>query len=116
MTLFQYLALSFLGLLLVWEVVWYVRGMVLRGPWMVRCLVWLSAALAIAFPELPQRAAVAVGITRGADLVLYLFTLAFLGVSFYLYSRFVRLQRQLTEMVRHVALQEARRGPSETDR
>jgi hypothetical protein len=110
MTLFQYLSLTFLGLLLVWEVVWYARGMVLRGPWLVRCLVWLSAALAIAFPDLAQRAAVAVGINRGADLVLYLFALAFLGVSFYFYSRMVRLQRQLTDMVRHVALQEARRG------
>jgi hypothetical protein len=113
MNAFQWIALTLLGLLLVWEIVWFVRGKVLRGPWMVRCVVWLTAALAIAFPEVAQDLANHVGIQRGADLVFYLFALTFLGVSFYFYSRYVRFQKQLTEVVRHVAIQEARRGPSE---
>ncbi len=110
MTLFQGIALTFLGILLLWEVYWFLRGWVLRGPWVVRCLVWVGAACAIAFPEVAQDLALALGITRGADLILYVFALGFLGVSFYFYSRFVRLQRQLTEMVRHVAIREARQG------
>ena len=110
MTLFQVLALTFLGGLLAWEVVWFARGKVLRGPWVVRCVVWLAAAAAIASPDMTSRIAQVLGIRRGADLIVYLFALAFLGVSFYFYSRQVRLQRQLTEVVRHLALSEARRG------
>ena len=32
------------------------------------------------------------------------------ATAFHFYSRTVRLQRQLTQVVRHIALQEARRG------
>jgi len=114
MNLFQWLALSFLGGLLLWEIIWFVRGRVVRGPWIVRCLVWITAAVMIADPQLPQAAATAVGINRGADLVLYVFALGFLVLSFYVYSRFVRMQRQLTDVVRHVAVREARRGGTGT--
>jgi hypothetical protein len=110
MTLFQWLSLSSLGGLLLWEMVSFLRGRVSRKPWLVRCVVWVAAAVAIARPGLTQEVAVAVGINRGTDLVLYLFVLAFLVTAFYLYSRSVRLQRQLTEVVRHVAITEARRG------
>lgn len=111
MTLFQWLALIFLGGLLVREITWFARGRVLRAPWAVRCLVWISAALAIAFPDVTQQLATFVGITRGTDLVLYVFVLAFLGTAFYFYSRYVRMERQLTQIVRHLALREARQGP-----
>jgi hypothetical protein len=54
--------------------------------------------------------ATAVGIGRGADAVLYLFVFAFLVTAFYFYARQVKLQRQVTELVRHIAIHEARRG------
>jgi hypothetical protein len=108
MTLFQEIALTSLGVLLTWEVVTFRRGG--RGFKLLRCAVWLSAAVAIAFPDLVTDLGAVVGIGRGADLVTYLFILAFLGVTFYFYARYMRLQRQLTEVVRHVALREARRG------
>ena len=44
--------------------------------------------------------------------LLYLSVLGFLGVSFYFYSRNVRIERQLTEVVRQMALRDARRGES----
>jgi hypothetical protein len=109
-TPFQWLTLAGLGGLLALEVSWFVRGRVVRGPWVVRCLTWLAAALAIAFPDTTQWLATAVGITRGSDLVMYLVALAFLGTTFYFYSRQVRLQRQLVEVVRHVAIREAVQG------
>jgi hypothetical protein len=108
--LFQWLSISFLAALLVWEVCWFLRGRVLRGPWIVRCCVWVAAAVTIAYPELAQELADRVGIHRGTDLVLYLFVFALLGLAFYFYSRYVKLQRELTEVVRHVAVREARRG------
>jgi small membrane protein len=112
MSPFQWLALSVLGALLLRELLSLRRGHVHRGPWVVRCLTWLSAAAAIIHPQSVQKLAEWIGVGRGADAILYLVTLAFLLVSFYFYSRYVRLQRQLTQVVRHLAIQEARRGES----
>ena len=71
----------------------------------------MTAAAAIYNPHLTSMAAGAVGITRGTDLVLYVFVLAFLAVSFTFYARSLRLERQLTDVIRHVAIQEARKRP-----
>jgi hypothetical protein len=81
----------------------------------VRCLVWLAAAVGIAFPQLLTQIALALSIGRGADLVLYLSVLAFLATSFYFYSRCVSLQRQMTQLVRHLAVREARRGAEDVN-
>jgi hypothetical protein len=110
MTLFQVLAVSVLAALVAWEVF-----LLLRRGWrgafpVVRTVVWLAAALAIAFPMAVQTVAVWLGIGRGADVVLYVSVLGFLGLAFYLYARQIRLHRQLTEVVRHLAIQDARRG------
>ena len=110
MTRFQLLALSALGCVLVVEVIFWLRRPRFGFARLFRCAVWVGAGVAIADPYLLQRAASAVGITRGADLVFYLAVLAFLGVSFYFYSRYVKLQAQITELVRHVALREAQHG------
>jgi len=50
------------------------------------------------------------GIGRGTDLVFYLFVLAFLGAAFFFYSRLVRMQRQITQLIRDNAIREAQRG------
>jgi hypothetical protein len=110
MNLFQWLALCFLGVMVVWDLAYGLRAPVLRRGRLVRCSVWLAAAVAIARPALVQEVALAIGIGRGADVVLYVFVLAFLATAFYGYSRQVHLQRQVTELVRHLAIQEARRG------
>ena len=44
MTLFQWLAISVLGLLLVAEMVRLARGLSGRLFWAVRCAVWLAAS------------------------------------------------------------------------
>jgi hypothetical protein len=110
MSIFQCIALSVLGLLVLWEVWGWWRRRSRWGVGAVRCLVWLAAAAAIAFPNAVQEVATSIGIGRGADAVLYLFVLAFLGAAFYFYSRSVKLERRLTELVRHIAIQESRRG------
>ena len=109
MNLFQWVTLPPLVVLLVVELITILRrgGGILS---LVRALVWLAAALAIAHPEFTSEVASFVGIQRGTDLVLYVFVLAFLGTTFYFYAAQTRLRRELTEMVRHVAIKEARRG------
>lgn len=109
MSLFQILAIVVLGSLLVRDVV----GLFQRGNRLirfVRATVWVVAAVAIAQPLLVQEVAYLLGIGRAADVVLYVFVLAFLWVSFLLYAANLRIQRQLTAIVRHVAIQEAKLG------
>ena len=67
-------------------------------------VVWLLATLFILRPELTMRVADLLGIGRGADLVLYVFVIFFILVSFYFYGRFRVLESQMTEVVRHIAI------------
>jgi hypothetical protein len=110
MNLFQWITLPVMVGLLAWEVIDRRRRTVSPGFWLIRCLVWIGVGAAIADPTLVQRVATVIGIGRGTDAVVYLFVLLFLATSFYFYWQKVVLQRQITLMVRHIALQEARRG------
>lgn len=113
MSVFQIVAVSVLGLLTLRElIVSFTRS---RGRWirLFRTTVWALAAAAILDPLLTQRVADLLGIGRGADVVLYLFVLSFLWVSFFLYSCHLHVQRQVTQLARHIAIQEATRGGGE---
>lgn len=125
LTPFQVVAVAVLGAIVCWEV-WELWQRPF-APWaaVLRIVVWLAAAVAIAQPELPQAIATLLGIRRAADLVSYLFALAFLVTSFYFYSRSLRLERQITRLARHLTLLEARdaaplgrpaQGSASTDR
>lgn len=110
MNTFQILGLTFLALVAIRTVatMWRVAGS--RYGALLRLAITAAAAIAIADPDVVQRVATAIGIGRGADVVLYSFSLAFLASTFYFYSRYIRLQQQVTELVRHLAIVEARRG------
>jgi small membrane protein len=62
------------------------------------------AAVAVVFPDVTQRAAELVGVGRGTDLVLYLSVVGMSFVLIHYYSKFVELQRKLTDMTREVAI------------
>jgi small membrane protein len=110
MNLFQGLTLTVLSVVLLAESCGLARKSSGRKLRVLRMLVWGAAAAAIMNPGLPQAAATFVGIGRGADLVMYVGLLAFLATFFYFYSRCIRLQRQITDVVRHLAIQNARQG------
>ncbi len=110
MTPFQIGSIAVLTILVLRELAELRKGPVAHLSHWLRAVVWLAAALAIGFPDGVQQLAEAVGIHRGADLVFYLFVLAFLGVTFYFYSRHIRTQRQITQLVRHLAIQQAQHG------
>jgi hypothetical protein len=110
MTTFQWAACSALALALLRELIRLRRGLHSSRSWLVRSLVWAAALVAIADPLLVTRFANAIGIGRGADVVLYLSVLGFLGCAFLFWSRQVRLQRQVNSLAEHIALAEARRG------
>jgi hypothetical protein len=110
MTAFQLLTIVPLGLLALWELLAILRRAEGRPMRCLRLLAWVTAAIAIANPGIVQRMAVATGIDRGASLVLYLFVIATMISAFYFYARQHDLQRQITELVRHSAIKEAKRG------
>jgi hypothetical protein len=110
MTPFQWIACSSLALVLIWELLRLRRGGQVWGAWLLRSLVWLGALVTIADPEITTRVAHALGISRGADVVFYLFVLAFLATSFHFTTQNARLQRQLNALVSHLAIRDARRG------
>jgi hypothetical protein len=70
-------------------------------------LLWIAAAFAIFKPEITSEFAVALGITRGADLVMYLAVLAGIVVTRYFYNRYRRLETTLTAIVRDRAIKDA---------
>ncbi len=84
------------------------------GVRVVLFFTWLLAAAAILRPDVSMRLANAVGIGRGTDFLLYVSILASIAILFMIYFRFVTLESQLTQVVRHLAILEAHRAfPSE---
>ena len=110
MILFQWIAFGILGCLLINEVARGLRGNTRRSTALLRSSLWLIAILCIAWPDVTTHIAMALGVARGANLILYVFCLAFLASTLYFYSRQLKLESKLTEIVRHLAIQEARLG------
>ena len=117
MNTFQLLTLPLLAFLLALEQLRLFRRKSTRKVWLVKSAVMLIAGAAIARPGLTQSVAQAIGIGRGADVVLYLFVLVFIVTTFASYRRNAGLKRKLDEIVRHLAHETAwRGGPDEPGR
>ena len=110
MTPFQWIAVPILGFAAVLELVKLFRIPGQHGYRLFRAALWGSAAATIYYPDFFSHAARFVGIASGAHLVLYLFVLAFPVVSLLLYARVQQLQRQITDLVRVLAIQQSRNG------
>ena len=89
------------------EIRFIVRSDNRRGFRLVRIVIWIAAAVAIYRPVLLTQLAKILGIQRGADLVLYVAVLFFVGICLFLYSCYIRQQKQITLLVRRLAIQEA---------
>ncbi len=109
MTAFQLLALSFFGALAAATLGAGVGGLVRKRLVVFWLLVWAAGASALVWPSSTALVARALGIGRGADLLLYVSVLAGLAGFFYVYTRFRRLDRQLTLLVRKLAIAHAAR-------
>jgi len=62
------------------------------------------AGIAVVFPDLTDEAAKLVGVGRGVDLVTYLVEVGTLFVLLHYYTKFVELERRVTELVREIAI------------
>jgi hypothetical protein len=76
----------------------------------------IAATSSVFFPQIWTTMAKLVGIGRGADLLLYLTVLFFLGFVMSTYRRFRHMDSQLTELARQLALsQQSVPGDSSSD-
>jgi len=73
-------------------------------------ILWIGAATVIVFPESTIVAARFLGIGRGVDLVLYVSIILILYLLFKVYVRLEQLDREVTQIVRAVALQKMDSG------
>ena len=107
MNLFQVIALLVVVLFLIVTLAAMFRGWATRREGLLWTLVWLAAGVAIAWPDVTKRVANALGIGRGADLVLYSAVVVMLVGFLMVYVRLRRIQRELTLIVRHIAIRDA---------
>lgn len=62
------------------------------------------ACAAVLFPGATNDIAHVVGVGRGADLIMYMLHVGLLFVIIHYYTKFVELQKQITYLVREIAL------------
>jgi hypothetical protein len=110
MNLFQGLVLSLFLVLAIVTVSAGVRGLARKRIVTFWLSVWVAGSVAIIWPRSTAVVAHALGIGRGADLLLYSSVLVMFVAFFYVYTRFRKVDRQLTLLVRRLAIQNAAQG------
>lgn len=77
-------------------------------------LVWVSAAVVSVLPQTTDLLAARVGISRGADLIVYVAILALLFLVFRIVVKLESTQQEITKLVRSLALQQLEGQKSDT--
>jgi hypothetical protein len=115
MTAFQIIALSGIAIICSALVAGIVRRRLSWASGLSWLVLWAVAGIAIARPELTVVIAQALGIRRGADLVMYSGVLASLVGFFAVFVRIRRLEGTITEVVRQIAIDRAAYPPGRQD-
>jgi hypothetical protein len=110
MSLFQALVLMVFVMLAASTLSAGLRGVARKRIVIFWLTVWAVGSIAIVWPHSTAVVAHALGIGRGADLVLYSSVLVMFVAFFYVYTRFRRVDRQLTLLVRRLAIQNPQPG------
>lgn len=105
MNTFQYLLLALFVLLGSATARAGLRGGIRKRMAVFWLMIWIAGAVTAIWPSTTVHVARALGIGRGTDLVLYCSVLMMLVGFFYSYTRFRRLDRSLTLLVRKLAVE-----------
>ena len=111
MNLFQTLALVVVGGLFILTLIAALRGWATRREGVLWALVWVAAGVAIIWPEVTTVVARWLGIQRGADLILYCAVVVMMIGFLMIYVRLRHLRRELTLLVRQIAIRDAMMTP-----
>ena len=114
MKLFQ--ILSHLGLIVLLVVLFANRSRkgLSSGVLALWATLFIVGIITILFPQITKTAANILGIGRGADLVFYLGIIAMGAGFFATYLRMCKLERNITELTRHLAIQGAETPQSDS--
>ena len=105
MNLFQLGGLVFSIIMITLSITAIARQQLRRTTGILWLAFWTAAAAAILRPNITRTVAKAIGIGRGADLVMYCGLLATAIGFFLLYLRFSQLETNITKLVLHMAIQ-----------
>ena len=115
MTAFQIIGITFCALAI--SFTWFAGKRLTRRSTLLWNLLWLGAAVTIAFPQMTVVMARSLGISRGADLVFYSAILAMIVGYFVIFVRLRRIEMSLTQLARRIAIDGAAHpGSSPEDR
>lgn len=114
MNVFQWALVVVFAVLLIASGRATLRGSINRAAGVMWSLLWIVAMFASIYPNLTSRVARSVGIDRGASLVLYCAAVAGMVGFWMIYIRLRRVRREVTLLVRHIAMLEADRQSSES--
>ncbi len=67
-------------------------------------IVWVGAGVVVLLPQTTDMAARLVGVGRGVDVVMYLALVSLFYLLFRLYARLEGMEREITKLVRLIAL------------
>lgn len=79
------------------------------GVRVLAVVLFIAAVVSIIVPEIPQRAAELVGVTRGTDLLLYILVVVYVLTTLGLYFRVREGDQRLRRLARDIALERAER-------
>lgn len=116
MTAFQIILISILGVLAVFSLVGGIRRTIGRPAAVMILAVSIAGILAAVDPDRTTSLARTLGINRGTDLIVYVVTLVVFQGFVVFYLRLRKVRRELTLLVRHLAILEAssRNAPART--
>lgn len=72
-------------------------------------IVWLAVLIIFWSPDIASRLALAAGIGRGADLIVYIAIIVLVYLTYRIYARLEKIERDLTSVTRDLALYEGRK-------
>lgn len=107
MSVFQIVLIVIMSGFLLATLVGMMRGWLSRREGLILGSFWIASGIAVLFPNILWRAAKAVGIANGANLLLYGLFIATAVGFFIVYARMRRMGREITLLVRQVAIQDA---------
>ena len=107
---FQWIAVAVLVGLVLLTLGGMARRIVNRREATFLCVLWIAVGVAVVYPQITAIVARKLGIGRGADLVSYCAVVLMLVGFSMIYVRLRRLRRELTLLVRELAIRDAHAG------
>lgn len=103
--LIQIILLIFIIFVLSRTVLQFRRGLISSKELTFWFILWLAVGVVVILPQTASFLANLLGVGRGADLVIYLSIVVLFYIVFRIFIRLDRLDREITKIVRELALQ-----------